>query len=242
MKHLIDQSTIPPSDFTKEFCKNELKSIKKKLFEIQNMFYADGRFSLLVILQGVDTSGKDGVTRHVFSSMNPMGVNVTSFKKPVGNELEHDFLWRIYPHFPAKRMIKVFNRSYYEDILVPSMNKTLDKENIQYRCKLINDLEDHLLRNDTQVIKFILHVSKEEQKDRVNDRKKKPNKKWKYDIADNKTSEQWDSSIEAHNLILQNCNQRKWHVIPSDKRWYRNYEVARILLEDMQALKLKYPG
>jgi len=125
MKHLTNQSTIPPANTGKKYCKKELKKIKKELFSLQNKFYADGRFGLLIILQGVDTADKDVTTRHAFSSMNPLGIQVTSFKNPLGQELDHDFLWRIYPHILAKRMIAVFNRSYYEDILVPAVNITV---------------------------------------------------------------------------------------------------------------------
>src|ERR1039457_3388117 len=132
MTHLSDQSALPPAEATKEHFKKELKKVKEKLFSLQNKFYADGRFGLLIVLQGVDTAGKDGSIRHAFSNMNPMGIQVTSFKKPLGQEIDHDFLWRVYPHFPAKRMIQVFNRSYYEDILVPELNKTLSKSDIHH--------------------------------------------------------------------------------------------------------------
>ncbi|MCB0777916.1 MAG: polyphosphate kinase, partial [Chitinophagaceae bacterium] len=162
MKRITSQPSLPPGNADKEHCKKELKRLKKELFELQNKFYADGRFGLLIILQGMDTAGKDGTTRHAFSSMNPLGVSVTSFKKPNGNELEHDFLWRIYPHIPARRMIGIFNRSYYEDILVPQIQGTLDVEAIHHRCQLINELEDHLIRNNIHVLKFFLHISKEE--------------------------------------------------------------------------------
>ena len=163
MKYLTDLPTLPPANVSKKYCKKELKKIKKELFSLQNKYYADGRYGLLIILQGVDTSGKDGTVRHAFSSMNPKGVHVTSFKEPIGQEIEHDFLWRIYPHIPGKSMIGVFNRSYYEDILVPSLTKTLSKEDIQHRYQLINELEDHLIRNNIYVLKFFLHLSKENQ-------------------------------------------------------------------------------
>jgi len=241
MKHITDKPFLPPEKTDKENCKQGLRKIKGKLFELQNKFYADGRFGLLIILQGVDTSGKDGTTRHAFSSMNPLGVSVTSFKKPNGNELEHDFLWRIYPHIPARRMIGIFNRSYYEDILVPQIQGTLDVEAIHHRCQLINELEDHLIRNNIHVLKFFLHISKEEQKKRIEERKTKPHKKWKYDIADDKAPKEWDAYMKAYSMLIEHCSTQPWHIIPADKRWYRNYKVAETVFNHLNALNLKYP-
>lgn len=241
MKQLADQPTMPPDNADKKYYKQELKKIKKELFSLQNKFYADGRFGLLIILQGVDTAGKDGTIRHAFSAINPMGIQVTSFKKPVAQELEHDFLWRIYPHFPPKGMIAVFNRSYYEDILVPTVNKTLSKEDIHHRCRLINELEDHLIRNDIHILKFFLHISADEQKERIKERKNKPHKKWKYDIADDKAPKERDDYMKSYSMLVESCNQHPWHIIPADKRWYRNFKVAEAVLTHLNSLKLKYP-
>ena len=173
--------------------------------------------------------------------MNPVGIQVTFFTKPLDQELDHDFLYRIYPHFPAKRMIKVFNRSYYEDILVPSINKTLSKHAIQHRCQLINELEAHLIRSDIHILKFFLYISEDEQKKRIVERKNKPNKKWKYDIADDKASGEWKEFMQSYSKLLENCSVHPWHVIPSDKCWYRNYKVAEIVFNHLDSLKLKYP-
>lgn len=241
MKHIIGQNTLPPEDISKDYCKRELKKIKGNLFSLQNKFYADGRFGLLVILQGVDTSGKDGTIRHAFSSINPMGIQVTSFKKPSDIELEHDFLWRIYPHFPAKGMIQIFNRSYYEDILVPSVNKMLSKADIHHRCKLINELEDHLIRNNIHVLKFFLHISESEQQDKLEERKTKPHKKWKYEIADDRAPKEWKAYMKSYDMIIRSCSETPWHIIPADKRWYRNYKVAEIVSNHFMSLELKYP-
>lgn len=241
MKHLTDQSTLPPANADKKHYKKELKKIKEELFSLQNKFYADGRFGLLIVLQGVDTSGKDGTIRHAFSAISPMGIQVTSFKKPSAQELEHDFLWRIYPHFPAKGMIAVFNRSYYEDILVPTVNKSLNKDDIHHRCKLINELEEHLVRNDIHILKFFLHISADEQKERIKERKNKPHKKWKYDIADDMAPEEWNDYMKSYSMLIESCNQHPWQVIPADKRWYRNFKVAEIVLNHLNSLKLKYP-
>ena len=155
-------ATKPSDEFSKKECTKGLIRFQKKLFELQNVFYADSRFALLIILQGVDTSGKDGVIRHVMTRMNPMGINVKSFKQSTEEEMKHDFLWRIFPHFPAKGMIGVFNRSYYEDILVPFMEETLTKDGLLQRCQLINGLEQHLEKSNIHILKFFLHLSKEE--------------------------------------------------------------------------------
>ena len=177
MTKLKNISTSPPETFLKKECYKELAKYKKNLFELQNIFYADNRFALLTIFQGVDTAGKDGTIRHVMTSMNPMGVKVKSFKQPTEEELEHDFLWRVYPNFPSQGIIEVFNRSYYEDILVPSIEKTLPNENIEHRCQLINSLEQHLELSNTYVLKFFLHISKKEQEKRIKERLTQPHKR-----------------------------------------------------------------
>jgi polyphosphate kinase 2 (PPK2 family) len=143
---------------------------------------------LLIIFQGVDTAGIDGTVRHVMSCMNPMGVNVKSFKKPTTEELQHDFLWRVYPHFPTKGMIEVFNRSYYAQILVPSLADTISKDTIQHRYQMLDDLEEHLELNNLHVLKFFLPTSKNEQHKRIKERLTKPHKRWKYTIEDTKAA------------------------------------------------------
>ena len=179
MNTLNDISVEPVNNLSKDVAKEALKKLRKELFELQNKFYADGRFALLIILQGMDTSGKDGTIRHVFSSMNPQGVQVKSFKKPTEEELSHDFLWRVYSHVPPKGVIQIFNRSYYEDIIMPIIeNKSSDKMMI-HRCKLIKNLEEHFEQNNITVIKMFLHISKEEQEKRIKERLTKPHKRWK---------------------------------------------------------------
>jgi len=235
-------STLPPKEAVKMETKEELKKLRKGLFQLQNKFYADGRYSMLIVLQGLDTSGKDGTIRHAFSGMNPQGVQVTSFKKPTTDELKHDFLWRIYPHFPEKGMIKVFNRSYYEDILVPTINKNLSGDVLAHRINLINELEHHLQSNNTLILKFYLHLSADEQIERIEERKTKPHKRWKYAKEDELIPQQWDDFREAYDSILNTCDQLPWHIIPADKRWYRNYTAAKILTEQLEKLNLEYPN
>lgn len=234
-------STLPSTLSDKAEANKELKKIRKELFLLQNKFYANGNYSMLIILQGLDTSGKDGTIRHAFSGMNPQGVQVTSFKKPTVDELNHDFLWRVYPHFPEKGMIKIFNRSYYEDILVPTVNGALSNEVLQHRLNLINELEHHLLANNTLILKFYLHISADEQIVRIDERKTKPHKRWKYAKEDELIPNQWDDYQRAYHTILNSCDHLPWHVIPADKRWYRNYIAAKILNEQLEKLKLEYP-
>ncbi len=241
MTKLKDFSTIPPTGFSKKECNKEMKEFHKKLFELQNVFYADSRFALLVVFQALDTAGKDGSIRHVMSCMNPMGVHVDSFKQPSPEELKHDFLWRIYPHFPAKGMIEVFNRSYYEDILVPSIEKTIPQKQINHRCELINLVEQHLELSDIHVMKFFLHVSSEEQEKRIKERLTQPHKRWKYSKNDKTVANKWDDYMKIYDMIINSCNSPEWHIIPADKRWYRNYAVAKILTMHLESLHLKYP-
>jgi len=241
MKKLKDFSTKPPDGFSKKECNKEMKAFHNKLFELQNEFYADSRFALLVVFQALDTAGKDGSIRHVMSCMNPMGVAVNSFKQPSPEELKHDFLWRIYPHFPAKGMIEVFNRSYYEDILVPSIAKTLPQKHIDHRCQLINLVEQHLEMSNVHVLKFFLHVSSEEQEKRIEERLTQPHKRWKYSKNDKTVANKWGDYMKVYDMIINTCNTPEWHIIPADKRWYRNYAVAKILTEHLESLHLKYP-
>lgn len=241
MIELKDISTLPPERAYKAETKKALKKLRKELFELQNKFYADARYSVLIVLQGLDTSGKDGTIRHAFSGMNPQGVKVTSFKKPTADELKHDFLWRIYPHFPEKGMIKVFNRSYYEDILVPTVSENLTGNVLEHRINLINELEHHLQANNTLILKFYLHLSADEQIERIEERKTKLHKRWKYTKEDELIPEQWDEYMKAYHTVLNACDRIPWHIIPADKRWYRNYTAAKVLVEQLGKLNLEYP-
>lgn len=242
MIELKKTPTTPPEDnLGKKKSKKKLKKLHRKLFELQNKFFADDRYGLLIILQGMDTAGKDGIIRHVIRSMNPMGVNIKSFGVPTEEEEQHDFLWRIYPHLPKRGMIQVFNRSYYEDILVPAVHSSLSPAKLEHRFKLINMVENHLELNNIYVLKFFLHISKNEQEERVEERKKKQHKKWKYDKSDESTEESWNAAQEVYVSLLNRCQNIPWHVIPSDKKWHRNYTVARILKNFLKDLDLKYP-
>ncbi len=242
MTKLKNIPATPLETFSKKDCEDGLQKFREKLFDLQNIFYADGRFALLLVFQGLDTSGKDGTVRHVMSSMNPMGVNVKPFKQPTEEEKAHDFLWRVYPHFPAKGMIEVFNRSYYEDILVPVMNNTISKEELKQRYDLINALERHLESSGVHILKFFLHVSQEEQQIRIKERLTQPHKKWKYDPGDESVAEHWDEYAALYDRVMDKTNDVEWKIIPADKRWYRNFAVAKILTEHLESLHLEFPG
>jgi PPK2 family polyphosphate:nucleotide phosphotransferase len=240
---LDEIDTRAPKDADKELVKSELLDILKDLDDLQNLLYAEAKHSILIVVQGMDASGKDGLTRDVFTSMNPQGVNVFSYKVPTEEELSHDFLWRIHHHAPAKGMIQIFNRSHYEDILITRVHKMIDKETAKKRMRAINDFERLLTEhNDTHILKFYLHVSHEEQLKRLEERLKKPQKMWKYSPDDFKESKLWDSYMKYYEDAFEHCNEIPWHIIPSDQNWYKSYLVAKALQKTLRGLNMKFPG
>jgi PPK2 family polyphosphate:nucleotide phosphotransferase len=242
MIKLSKEDTKADTKFDKKETEKETEKLKEQIFEMQNLLYAEKKHSLLVILQGSDASGKDGTVRHVFSAMNPMGVTVKAFKAPTEEEMEHDFLWRVHQHVPAKGMIQIFNRSHYEDILVPSVHKTLDKELIEKRYDRINNFEQGLVESGTVILKFFLHISREEQDERIKERLTDPKKKWKYDPADKREMHNWDGYMEIYEKIFEKCSPKlPWIIVPADHKWYRNYIVAKEMVNTLKSLKMKYP-
>lgn len=239
---LQDIATTAPPEAIKETTKHATKKLRKRLFELQHNMYIEGKHSLLVILQGVDTSGKDGTIRSVFSGVNPMGCRVKSFKKPTELEQKHDFLWRVFPHLPEAGKIQLFNRSYYEDILVPTLYNTVEGEALLHRYTMVNELERHLLLCNTRVIKFFLHVSKEEQWARIQSRINEPHKRWKYHPDDKKAAARYHDLLEIYDRIRSQCdNPVPWRIIPADKKWYRNYLVAKYMVEELESLNIQLP-
>jgi PPK2 family polyphosphate:nucleotide phosphotransferase len=237
-----DQPTNPPDYIKKLETNDQLSKLQKQLFSLQNLFYAERKHSLLIILQGMDTSGKDGTIRHVFSCINPQGCTVKSFKAPTEEEKLHDFLWRIYANLPQKGMIQIFNRSHYEDVLFPVVHEHLDKKEIQKRYQFINALEQHLQNNHTIILKFYLHISKKEQSQRLDTRLTDPEKKWKYNVDDTREAEKWNDYMEAYQNVFDQCsNEIPWTIVPSDHKWYRNYVVANTIVETLDNLKMQYP-
>ena len=235
--------TTAPDNIHKDKIKDDLKEILKDLDELQNLLYAEGKHSILIVIQGMDASGKDGLTRDVFTSMNPQGVNVNSFKEPTREELSHDFLWRIHKRAPAKGMIHIFNRSHYEDVLITRVHGMIDNETARKRMAAINDFERLLTtHNDTHILKFYLHISHKEQLERLEERMSEPQKMWKYSPDDFNESKLWDTYMKYYEQVFKHCNDVPWHIIPADQNWYKSYLVAKILQKTLQGLKMKYPG
>lgn len=234
--------TVAPGNANKEELKKELSSLHKKMFSLQHLFYANASKSMLIVFQGMDTSGKDGTIRHVFSGVNPLGVHATSFTVPCDKERMHDFLWRIYQQLPEKGKIQIFNRSHYEDILVPTVHHQLDEKIISRRYDYINSFEQQLQDSGTIVLKFYLHISRDEQKKRLNERLVDPIKKWKYKESDKTESEKWNDYILTYENIINRCSPLiPWQVIPADDKWYRNYLVAKAIVGKLESLEMKYP-
>ena len=214
-----------------------------RLDELQYMLYAEVKRSVLLVLQGMDTSGKDGTIRHVMSGASPQSCKVTSFKQPTSRELAHDFLWRIHKAVPEKGNIGIFNRSHYEDVLVVRVHKLVPKSVWSERYDEINRFDKYLTENGTTILKFFLHISKDEQKRRIEERIANPNKHWKLSEADLKEREFWDDYTEAYEDAIHNCNTKHapWYIIPADHKWFRNLAVSRILVETLEKMDPKYP-
>ncbi len=240
---LNDISTRAGKEFDKSETKDKTRKILEELNDLQNLLYAENKHSILVVIQGMDASGKDGVIRNVFTSMNPQGVNVTSYKAPTAEELSHDFLWRIHQHTPAKGMIRIFNRSHYEDIIITRVHKWCDDKTARQRMVAINNWEDLIRKhNNTHILKFYLHVSPEEQQERLNERIKTPSKMWKYNENDFAEAKLWNIYMEMYEDCFNNCNMPPWTIVPSDQNWYKEYIIASELQDTLSKLHMQYPG
>lgn len=235
-------NTRAPKGWDKEATKHKTIALFQELDELQNLFYAESKHAVLVVIQGMDASGKDGLIRDVFGAMNPQGVNIQSFKVPTKEEAAHDFLWRIHKNVPAKGMIQVFNRSHYEDILVTRVHSWCDKPTARKRMEAINDFEALLENNGTHIIKLYLHISQEEQMKRLEERIHIPEKMWKYNEADFAESKHWDQYRTYYEEAFEQCNTVPWHIVPADQNWYKSYQVAVLLRDKLRSLKMQYPG
>lgn len=215
----------------------------KRLNDLQERHYADQRYAVLLVLQGTDTSGKNGLVRHLSQGLDMMGTEVTSFGQPTPEELQHDFLWRVHRRVPGRRMIGIFNRSHYEDVLIARVHELVPAEEWQRRHRQINDFERLLAENHTVLVKCLLHISKEEQRQRLQARLDNPSKWWKFNPGDLTDRDLWDRYTEAYEAALTNCStpEAPWYVIPADHKWYRNYAVTRLLVETLAALDLQPP-
>lgn len=211
--------------------------------QLQDRLYAERDRSLLVILQGIDCSGKDGTVRGVFNTCGPLGIEATSFKVPSEEELAHDYLWRVHKACPRKGIIGIFNRSHYEDVLVVKVKKLAGPQAIERRYDEINQFEKMLSDNGTRILKFMLHVSKEEQAERLRERVSDPTKRWKFNPGDLADRKLWDEYMAAYETALKRCStpHAPWHVIPADRNWARNAAIARIVRETLEEMAPKYP-
>ncbi|SIS65865.1 Polyphosphate:AMP phosphotransferase [Filimonas lacunae] len=240
---LEEIDTRAPGALQKEQVKLETAGIISELNELQNLLYAESKHSVLVVLQGMDASGKDGLIRKVFGNLNPQGVMVHSFKVPTAEELGHDFLWRIHKNAPAKGMIQLFNRSHYEDILVTRVHNLCDKETAYKRMRAINDFEWLLAEhNNTTILKFYLHISEKEQSLRLNERLDDKTKQWKYNESDFAEAKLWPEYRKVYEDCFEECNKIPWTIVPADQNWYKEYIVAKKLKDALSALKMRYPG
>lgn len=239
---LKDIPTDAPEDADKQEIKQKLDGLLKELDELQNLLYAESKHAILIVIQGMDASGKDGLTRDVFTSMNPQGVNVMSFKEPTKEELAHDFLWRVHKRAPARGMIQIFNRSHYEDVLITRVHGMVDDKTAKQHMHAINDFERLLQQNGTHILKFYLHISHKEQRKRLKERMEKPQKMWKYNADDFKESKLWDKYMQYYEEAFAHCSEVPWHIIPSDQNWYKSYLVAKELKKLLESLKMHFPG
>ena len=210
---------------------------------LQNTLFAEGKRSLLIVLQGIDCSGKDGTVRAVFNTCGPIGVQIASFKAPSEEELAHDYLWRVHQVTPRRGMIGIFNRSHYEDVLVVKVKGYATPETIERRYEEINQFEKTLAQNGTRILKFMLHISKEEQAERLKDRVADPAKRWKFNPGDLEDRKLWDQYMAAYEVALQRCSTdvAPWHVIPADRNWVRNGTISRIVRVTLEEMGPKYP-
>jgi PPK2 family polyphosphate:nucleotide phosphotransferase len=244
----VDLGKLDPDDTSaaplgKKKSKEEETGLDEKLDQLQEMLFAEHRHKVLIVLQAMDTAGKDGIIRRVFRGMNPAGVRVAHFRQPSQEELEHGFLWRAYNQVPANGEVVIFNRSHYEGVLVERVHKLVPEQVWQKRYDEINEFEDLLVEQDTTIMKFFLHISSEEQKKRIEERLKDPTKEWKFsedDIAERKL---WPEYMRAYEAALAKTSTKSapWYAVPANHKWFRDYVVATIIVETLEGLGMSYP-
>ena len=227
----------------KEDGKIYAEALVKRIAKLQRALYAERKQSLLIVLQATDTGGKDGTIRHLLTGVNPQGVRVWPFGVPTPLELSHDFLWRIHEKAPAAGMIGVFNRSHYEDVLVVRVHDSVPEAVWKARYEAINDFERMLTQSGTTILKFYLHISKNEQKERLQDRLDEPDKNWKFSPADLKERESWDDYQQAYQDMINKCSTKwaPWNIVPADRKWARNVAIAEKVLRTLEEMNPQYP-
>ncbi len=244
----VDIATLPTSGKDihgdKKAAKAEFHALREEFVGLQKALYAEGKRKLLLVFQAMDAGGKDGTIRAILEGVNPQGVRVESFKAPSKEELAHDFLWRIHKVVPGKGKITVFNRSHYEDVLVVRVDNIVPESVWRPRFRMLNDFEHLLAANGTRILKFFLHISKDEQRRRLQERVDVPEKNWKFSIDDLEKRKQWDTYMAAYKDVLEQCSTEDapWHVIPSDQNWYRNLTIMRTVVAALKDMNPQYPS
>ncbi len=241
--NLADYSPNHTENYDKSSARAEEEQLEERLSLLQERLYAENKQALLVVFQAMDAGGKDSGIKKVFLGVNPMGVKVASFKQPSTLELSHDFLWRVHREVPPKGYIGIFNRSHYEDVLIARVNKLVPRKVWEQRYDHINDFERLLVTSGTRVIKFFLHISKEEQKERFEERLSNPEKHWKFSSADLEVRKLWDQYMKAYETAITrtNTDYAPWYIIPANKKWYRDLVITRILVETLEAMNPQFP-
>lgn len=221
----------------------DLEHNRQKLDELQELLTADGRHAVLIVLQGMDTAGKDGTIRHIFTGVNPQACSVTSFKAPTPEEQRHDFLWRAHHAVPMKGSVGIFNRSHYEDVLITRVHKQISDKVAHRRMKEIARFEETLAQNGVTILKFFLHISREEQTRRLEERLADPKKHWKISESDFAERRYWPAYQEAYEDAIERTSRADapWFIVPADHKWYRNVVISSLLVDAMEGLKMKYP-
>ena len=230
-------------DGPKEKAAEELEALRVLLGDLQGLLYAEHQHKVLIVLQAMDTAGKDSTIRMVFKGVNPQSVRVSSFKVPTQEEADHDYLWRIHKQVPAKGEIAIFNRSHYEDILVNQVHKLVSFSEIEKRYTQINHFEHMLAQEGTAILKFFLHIDKEEQKKRLMERLQDPQKHWKFNVGDLAERKLWGKYMLAYEEMIKNTSTpwAPWYIVPANKKWYRNLIVAQVITDTLKNLKMSYP-
>ena len=230
-----------PESWNKKEIEEATEALLDDVYEYSKRLYAEGKRSVLVVFQGMDASGKDGLTRSLFQKASPSWINVHSFKKPSDEEFAHDFLWRIHQRTPEKGMIAVFNRSHYEDILVPSVYGYIDKTTLDQRYDQINQFEHYLEANGTKVLKFYLNLSYDKQFEKLSERINTKEKHWKHSDGDWETREHWNAFMDVYETIFERCNVIPWHIIPCNHNWTKLYATAEILVNELKKMDPQFP-
>lgn len=245
---IVDLATHDAADLSefsggKQAGKARMKELNKELEALQELMYAEGKHKVLIILQGMDTAGKDGTIRHVFEGVNPQGVKVTSFGVPSELELAHDYLWRVHRHAPKKGEIMIFNRSQYEDVLVVRVHELVPLEQVELRYRHMVEFERMLADEGTLILKFFLHISKEEQRTRLQERLERPEKQWKFNPGDIKERKRWQDYLAAYETVLSRTSMEfaPWYIVPADRKWYRNLVIASVLVDALKGLDMRFP-